>query len=353
MYEGNTYENLKEEMLEEITLTDKREGSYANDMISSSAIQGEKYYVELEHVRSMAFLENCTGEDADLKAGEEGLARKEGTKSEGTVTFTGETGVEIPLGTLCSTVSGLHFVTTEAGIIGDEGMVTLPIEAEEIGDKYNVLAGYINTLPVAINDVTGITNAEGTIGGTEEETDKELMARVLLKKRTPGTSGNKYHYLEWALEVDGVGDAKIFSLDNGPGTVGVMPITSSGRAPDDDILTAVAANIEAKRPIGATVSVYAPEEVMIAIGAEIEITSAVTLTSVTAAYKALFETYIKNSVFNLTTVDYYRCLSMFYDISGVTSVKTFTMNGGTESIVIKNKQIQVAGDVTITEVVAE
>lgn len=352
-YDDITYESLKEEMLKDITLTDKREGSFVNDLISTSAMEGEKVYAALRQAISLFFKVDVKGEFADKFAAEYDIHRKEGTKAEGEVTFTGEPGIEIPLGTMCATSSGLIFLTTLDGVIGEDGTVTLPAEAEEVGDNYNILAGYINTMPVAIRDVTSVTNAEIFLGGSEIETDEELMERLLLHLRTPATSGNTYHYMQWALEVDGVGDAKIFPLDDGPGTVGVMPITSSGRAPDQDILDAVYAHIEAERPIGATVSVYAPTEVMISINAEIEITAAVTLASVTAAYKSLFDAYIRNGVFSLTTVDYYRCLSMFYDISGVTSVKTFTMNGGTESITIGNKEIQVAGDVVITEVETE
>ena len=49
----------------------------------------------------------------------------------------------------------------------------------------------------------------------------------------------------------------------------------------------------------------------------------------------------------MSTVDYFKCLSMFYDIEGVVSVKTFTINGGTESISIGEKEIQVTGSIDI------
>ena len=35
-------------------------------------------------------------------------------------------------------------------------------------------------------------------------------------------AGNKYHYREWALEVTGVGDAKIFPRYNGPLSIKVV-----------------------------------------------------------------------------------------------------------------------------------
>ena len=44
MYEDRLYEALKEEMLQEITQTDKREGSFVNDIISTSAMKGEEVW---------------------------------------------------------------------------------------------------------------------------------------------------------------------------------------------------------------------------------------------------------------------------------------------------------------------
>lgn len=147
--------------------------------------------------------------------------------------------------------------------------------------------------------------------------------------------------------MEGVGNVKVFPLDNGPGTVTIMPITSSGRSPDEEIIQRVEEYIEEQRPIGATVTVMAPAEKMINVAASVEITTAVTAETVKEAYRKLLEEYIKKSVFKLSTVDYFKCLSMFYDIEGVVSVKTFTINGGTESISIGEKEIQVTGSIDI------
>jgi uncharacterized phage protein gp47/JayE len=244
-------------------------------------------------------------------------------------------------------VNDLHFQTTEAAVVGEDGTVTVPVEAEDIGNAYNVLAGYITTMPVAVNGVISVANEEGTLGGTEAETDAELVARTLLKKRTAATSGNAFHYLEWALEVDGVGNARVFPLENGNGTVGVMPVTSGGRAPGKEIIEAVAENIGKKRPIGATVSVYAPEEVTVHVTANITISADANMELIREAYREKMEAYIKGGVFLLQNVDYYKCLSMFYEISGVVSVNSFLLNGGEGVIPIGEKQIQVMGEIEV------
>lgn len=68
----------------------------------------------------------------------------------------------------------------------------------------------------------------------DQETDDELRARYYIKIQTPATSGNAYHYRLWSKEVSGVGDAKVYPLWNGNGTVKVLIIDSNktGAEPD-------------------------------------------------------------------------------------------------------------------------
>lgn len=350
MYEDMSYENIKAGILEGVTLTDKREGSFVNDMVSPVSYELEKCYSKLDMQLGVMFIEDSSGEWLEKRGSEIGIFRKAGTKATGQATFTGNSGVEIPTGSLCATAGGLLYAVTAGGTIGEDGTVTLPVEADEIGDRYNVQMGSICVLPVSISGVTAVTNAAGLLGGTDVETDDALAERILLRKRKPGTSGNVYQYVEWAMEVNGVGDAKVFPLDSGPGTVTVIPITSGSRSPGENILEAVRTHIEEERPIGATVTVAAPAEVMIHAAAEIEIAASATAAEVQKSYEKLLESYIKNSMSRrLLTVDYYKCLSMFYDIEGVVSVKNFLLNNGEENISIGEKEIQVMGTVSIEE----
>lgn len=349
MYEGKTYEAIRSGILEGITATDKREGSFVSDMVSPISYELENVYNQFDRMLGVMFLDTSAGEYIDKRGKEYGILRKEGGKAKGECTFTGAEYTEIPMGTLCATAGGLLYEVQEDGIIGESGSITLPIIAEQTGDRYNVLAGAINILPVEIFGITGIRNENKLLGGTEREADEELAERILMRLQAPATSGNAYHYRMWAMDVEGVGNAKIFPLDNGPGTVTVLPITSSHRSPDAGIIQNIAEYIEEQRPIGATVTVLAPTEQLINVAATLEISKATTLEKVKRKYTELMESYIKGSVFRLARVDYYRCLSMFYDIEGVTAVKTFLMNGGVESIDIGEKEIQVMGTVEVAE----
>lgn len=349
MYEEKLYEAIKAEILAQIALTDKREGSFVNDMVSPISMAIEDIYGEFKTILGIMFLEDSAGEWIDKRGAEYGIYRKSGEKAVGECTFYGSEGKSVPLGSLCRTTYGLLFQTTEAGVIAvDETSVILPIEAMDIGDAYNVLAGEIKELPVAISGITGVTNLEITLGGTGDETDTELSERILLVLQTPATSGNVYDYTLWALSVDGVGDAKIFPLDSGNGTVTVLVITPEGRCPSDEILQEVHEYIEEQRPIGATVTVMGPEEVFINVEAEIVLNTGAVLEDVQTEFSAKVEEYISESAFSSYTVDYYRILSMFYDISGVASVTSCLVNDGTSNIAIGEKEIQVLGTVEVT-----
>lgn len=348
MYENKTYEAIKNDILSKILGIDTREGSFANDMVSPISAELESSYNELDKLLLKMFLENLSSEDLERRCEEYGLTRKSGTLSEGFATFTGVQGTVIPVNTLISTTTGLNYVTTIEGIVAAGGTVDIKIQSVDVGTKYNILANTINIINVSINGITSVINKESISGGTDIETDEELKNRLLLQLRTPATSGNKEHYKLWSMEVNGIGDARVFPLAGGAGTVLVMPITTDKRAPSETIINNVINKIEEKRPIGAAVTVQAPTEILINVDATLIIDTNFTLQSIIDAYAYKFNNYIAESAFKINTVDYYKCLSLFYEIEGVKTVTIYKLNNDTKNISIGDKEIQVAGNINIT-----
>ncbi len=349
----NSYEEIKERILSDVSLTDRREGSFVNDMVSPMALELEKVYQAIIAAQDTMFVNTSTGIWLDKRGAEYAIHRKKGTKATGVCTFTGQKNAFVPAGSVCSTLSGLLFLVKTDTIIGENGTVDIAVEAQEIGGKYNVLPNSIIILPVHINGVSSVINKEKILGGSDVETDDELAQRILEKLQKPATSGNIHHYRQWAKEVNGVGEVKVFPLDNGPGTVTVMPITNTGRSPNSDIIKKIKEHIEQNRPIGATVTVTAPTEKIIAVDAVLTISPSTTIDTVKTAYEKSFQEYIRNTAFRSSMVDFYRCLSMFYDIEGVDAVQTFTINGKTENIKIAEREVQVAGAIQIKKAGAE
>lgn len=347
MYETIDYEEIKLRILSKIHGIDKNEGSFVNDMVSPVSMELESVYVELEKLLSTMFLKDMTKEDLEKRCSEYGIYRKNGTYSEGIASFSGLENTVIPINTLITTTT-LNFVTIEEKTIAiGTTTVDVNVKAVDVGSKYNVEANTINTLSVGINGIISVTNKEATVGGTDVETDEELLSRLFLRLRTPATSGNKEHYKLWTMEIDGVGGAKIFPIWNGNGTVQIVPITTDKRCPNQTIINEIIAKIEEKRPIGATVTVSPPEENNINVTAVIVLNTNADSEAVKKEYEYKFTKYIADSVFKVNVVDYFKCLSLFYEIEGIKTVTSFEINGTTSNIIIPEKEIQVVGTINI------
>jgi hypothetical protein len=87
-----------------------------------------------------------------------------------------------------------------------------------------------------------------------DESDTELLARVLDKERNAPAGGNTHDYIRWAKEVTGIADAKLYENDlaQGLGTVDVIVWgpTGAGFVIDTPKLTEVYNYIMARRPVG-------------------------------------------------------------------------------------------------------
>lgn len=348
MYETQTESVIKQRMLDRITSTiDKLEGSLTNDAISPIAVELTQMYIELDRILELVFAQTSSGDYLEYRAAEFGVSRKQGTNAIGKVTFTGVNDTVIPLGTQARTVENLVFATTIEGTI-ESGIANVPIEASTIGTTYNIPSATIINLPVSILGVTAVTNADPTSGGTNVETDAELLTRLLVKVQTPTTSGNSNEYKLWALEVDGVGDAKIFPLWNGNGTVKVLLVDSNKTPANATIVDNVATYVESVRPIGATLTVLAATGLNINISVSVTKDSAYTLQQVTDNITAKLTAYLKSIAFKSNYVSYAQMGNAIIDSEGVIDYSSLTINGGTANISVKSEEVAILGAVTIT-----
>lgn len=203
-----------------------------------------------------------------------GLPRKDATKAytgPGGYRFTGVDTTVIPEGTAVQTEDGTVFLTDdEVTITGGVALVSLTAQVK--GSQGNVEA---ETMTL-VNPIAGV-DSEGTViiqpgGGTDQETNDELISRLLQRTRNPPGSGNVGDYERWAREVSGVGRAWARGANDwkGVGTVGVIIATSSLDIVDAQTRIEVGDYIESKRPVGADVDIEDP--VPVACGFDISIT---------------------------------------------------------------------------------
>lgn len=352
MYENNTEDTIKQRMLDNIPSDiDKSEGSLIYDAISPLSVELAQGYVELDTVLEKVFAQTSHGEWLEKRASEFGIYRKEGVKATGQVQFEGADGTIIATNSIVQTDDGLQYQTTEEVTISGSSILA-NIEALAIGTTYNIPSTKINKLPVQITGVTSIDNPNPIDGGADTESDEDLLSRLLLKVQTPSTSGNANHYKLWALEVPGCGDAKVFPIHAGPGTVKVVIIDSEKTPADEQgntLVSEVVTKIETNRPIGATVTVASATGLNIDISVTITRDTNYDISTVQLNIESKIKEYLKEIAFQQNYVSYGKIGSAILDSVGVIDYTNLTVNSGTANITVADEEVAILGQVIVSE----
>lgn len=281
-----------------------------------------------------------------------GLERKAATFAHGSLTVTGTGTVE--QGTLFESGGGVQYYATETVAIEGEG--TVPVTCTVDGTAGNLPAHSVTQMPVAVQGIASCDNPEPIGGGYAEESDSEYYARYLLRLRTPATSGNVYHYQQWALEVSGVGHVKVFPRVQGVNTVDVVIADNAGQPADTALVKAVQEYIDpesegagrGQAPIGAQCFVSAASAKSIAIACKVSKLDTADEESVTAAVKAAVAGFLAGTVFAQDYVSYAQVAAAILSADGVADFEGLTVGGGTSNIAVGERECPVLGEVTIT-----
>jgi len=316
------------------------EGSFNADILTANSIEFGQTYNEMNLMIEAAFAGTSWGDYLTMRAAEFGVIRKEATAAVVDLKVTGTSGAAIIKGSLFATAEDLRFHTLTDTTVGSAGTVTVKAQCESTGIDGNVAAGRIVKIPYSIPGIAAVTNEAAATDGYSQETDTELLARYLLKVRTPATSGNTYHYQQWALSVAGVGQVKILPLWNGNGTVKVIIVDSNNATASDVLIKAVAGYIETVRPIGATVTVTSPTPLAVNIKAD-----AVGMADIDKI-KAAVNEYFKNSGFGLLAISIARIGKILLD-SGISDYSNLTINEQAINLVLADSQLPVCGEVVL------
>ena len=346
MYENIMPETIEAEILRKITAFDTGEGSFARTLVAPAAYELWKYYTALEGIPDMIFINENSGSYIDKKAADFGIARKPGAKATAPITFLGRTGVIVPAGKAFLTEDGLSYTLDEQVVIPVSGSASGTITAIEVGSVYNVGEGQIKLQQSPLSGLTSFSAGEAS-GGVDPETDAQLVERYYDHIRKPATSGNAYQYEQWAKSVTGVGEARVFPLWNGPGTVKVVVTDENyGIAPESTV-EACAAYIEDVRPIGAAVTVESAEAFALTVDATVKLDTAITAEAVKSLFEESASDYLRSIAFQTSEIVYNRILFLLLNIEGVQDVTVLTVNGSEENISLSDTQIPALKAVTI------
>ena len=281
-----------------------------------------------------------------------GLERKAATFAHGSLAVTGTGTVE--QGTLFESGGGVQFYATETVAIEGEG--TVPVTCTVDGTAGNLPAHSVTQMPVAVQGIASCDNPEPIGGGYAEESDSEYYARYLVVLRTPATSGNVYHYVQWALEVAGVGHVKVFPRVQGANTVDVVIADNVGQPASPALVKSVQDYIDpdsegagrGQAPIGAQCFVTAATGKTITVSCTVSKSDSADEESVTAAIKSAVADYLASTVFAQSYVSYGQIAAAILSADGVVDFEGLTVGGGTSNIAVGERECPVLGEVTIT-----
>ena len=241
-------------------------------------LAGELYSLacEFEWIRRQAFPNTAAGEYLDYYAQQRGLSRRKGQKAKGGVTFLLDTPLEfnlvIPEGTVCTNLDGsLNYVTvSEITIPRGQDYVFASVRAEDSGERYNAGRNSITTIVTYFSVGISIAASSNLWGGTDDEDDESLRARIMESMRNTPNSLNGAYYENTAMSIDGVYSAKAYRDTNQSGRV-IVTIGGRGAVPEQSVVSAVQTAMITKTPMGISVLVQAATAQQITLSLEISV----------------------------------------------------------------------------------
>lgn len=339
MWESMTFENILNDMLSKVPSdVDKREGSIIFDALAPAAYKLAEAYFMLDAFLDLVSGDTAVGEYLDRVVADYGITRKPATYAIRKIETTGMIDIT-------GTRWGLNDTTYE--VIEKISDTEYKAQCEQLGSIGNRYNGQLEN----IDNISGVTAAltDIIVSGEDEETDENLRTRFFNQVRSSSTSGNIYDYKKWALEVPGCGDAKVFPLWDGPGTVKVLVVDENMEI-DTELPGKVYDYIESVRPIGASVTVESPGERIINISANVALDGSDTLENIQAKFSDLIAEYFKKATFEVYTISYAKIGSLLLSVSGVADYSNLTVNDNTENITICDSEMPILGTIVLTEV---
>lgn len=321
---------------------DKRDNSsLVYNSLSPAAQELSRIKSDMDRALSYAFASpNIPDEYLDLICTGNGIARKPATYAIKVGTFAdGENNlINIPLKSRFS-IDKLIYVAIEKIEDGKYKM-----QCEVIGIKGNSPTGEM--LPVEYIENLGSAKLSDLLyEAVDKEDNQSLYDRFIVKVQTPATSGNKYHYLNWAMEVTGVGTAKVLP---GTGIVKVVIVDSNKHGVTQKLIKDVYDHIEEVRPLLAgTLTVVSATEKAMNITANLSLVQGYNLGKVQQEFSDLLDQYLKSISFKVGYISIAKIGNLLLSTTGVLDYSELKINNLSSNIILDDEEIAVLGTVTL------
>jgi uncharacterized phage protein gp47/JayE len=356
MFEDKTKDSIHQDMLTNISDEyDKTVGSFIYDSTKPVAIELETVYQDLGSVVDKLSIEKLKDDELAQRVYERtGIERKLATYATATVLVSGTEAAIINTGDKVASDT-VNFSCTESKTIDSSGQVLVLVQCDEEGSIGNVPANSIKYFPITLQGLASVTNQSPITNGYDAESDEALLKRYFEHIQTPPTSGNKAQYKNWAKEVTGVGDARVFPLWNGNNTVKIVIIDSNKQAASTDLVANVQEYIdpnisgtgEGEAPIGAYCTVVSAAELEINVSFTAVKDLAYTDQQLQTNVETVINNYLNDIAFVEVQVSYAKIGSLILSVGGILDYSDLQVNSGTVNLIVNDEQVAVLGGVTI------
>ena len=364
-----TYSRILAAMLDRVPdIYDKREGSIIQTALGPAGWALEGFYLSLDQVQRSAFVQTAVGQSLDYLAAIAGLTRYPASPAARLGIFN----TAVTIGSRFSTIDGansINYQVTAATGVQNRYQPT----AETAGTIGNSYSGPI--LPItAIPGLTSATLSDILVPGDDQETDDELRARLITALNERPFAGNLAAYRRDVLAIDGVGAVQVYPTWDGGGTVALSVLGADYLPASPTLVKKVQETIDSPpgqglglglAPIGAKVTVKAPDKVTINVSATVTLAAGYEIGQVKPLVQQSIEAYLLSvrkewaTQLGDTAVEYAadvyiaRVLAAIVSTAGIVNTQNVQINGGTVDIVLTEtgtlQQVPVLGEVTLSE----
>lgn len=368
-----TYQNILTQMLDQVPATfDKRDTSPIPTALGPAAYALEGFYISLNQVQLAAYIQTATGQALDYLAVIAGLTRYPASAAVRLGIFD----MAVPIGSRYSTINGadsINFQATAATTGETEGDYYFQLTAETPGSIGNEYTGPI--LPITA--IPGLNSAQITdilVPGDDEESDEDFRARIIEALNDRPFGGNIASYRTYIMAIDGVGAVQVYPTWNGGGTVKCSVLGADFLPASPTLVENVQNAVDpppnqglglGTAPIGAQVTVVAPEELTVNVSATLQLASGYAIGQVQAPIQQAIENYMLSvrqewaTPVNTTSVEYQanvyvaRITAAIVGVPGVVNATNVQLNGGTADLILTEtgatQQVPITGTVTLSE----
>lgn len=368
-----TYQNILTQMLDQVPATfDKRDTSPIPTALGPAAYALEGFYISLNQVQLAAYVQTATGQALDYLAVIAGLTRYPASAAVRLGIFD----MAVPIGSRYSTINGadsINFQATAATTGETEGDYYFQLTAETPGSIGNEYTGPI--LPITA--IPGLNSAQITdilVPGDDEESDEDFRARIIEALNDRPFGGNIASYRTYIMAIDGVGAVQVYPTWNGGGTVKCSVLGADFLPASPTLVENVQNAVDpppnqglglGTAPIGAQVTVVAPEELTVNVSATLQLASGYAIGQVQTPIQQAIENYMLSvrqewaTPVNTTSVEYQanvyvaRIVAAIVSVPGVINATNVQLNGGTADLILTEagatQQVPITGTVTLSE----